>query len=56
LVLYKDIYLKDDQKSLSVGVIIQKTAAQVTFHINTLENVQKFKCFYLQEEILNYDA
>ena len=55
LVPYEDT-LKDEQKSVSVGTVIQKTAAQATFDTNTLENVQKFKFFYLQEEKLNYEV
>jgi hypothetical protein len=53
---YEDIYLKGELKSVSVRMIIEKTGAQVTFDINTLENVQKFKFLYLQEEKLNYDV
>jgi hypothetical protein len=55
-VIYEYIYLKDEHQSVSAGMIVQKTAAQATFDINTLENVQKFKCLYLQEEKLDYDV
>jgi hypothetical protein len=53
---FEAIYLTDVQKSVSVGMIIQKQAVQATFDSNTFNNVQKFKCLYLQEEKLNYDV